>query len=228
MAKPKRSKKQPPSKNAEAPAPKNDAASMSSDEDDWEEVEEKKLDLSISKKDVEIKFDLPNVVQKQRKKKTSQDWILAFVKRCMNKNIKDRQIAIHKVHLLCLLHVGFQLNKVGSSEELQALVLSLLTFKYIKQSTLTTVDRITSLVNWINSKFTSGNNRVTLKNNGMKDIPDKESHLQQCIENEKVEQKLDLVLLHLTMFRALGLQVRFVFSIQPLSFKPPKYPEVER
>nr|XP_026691298.1 DNA repair protein complementing XP-C cells [Ciona intestinalis] len=214
----------PPSTKKEA------ASSMSSDEDDWEEVEEDKINQSnIAVKDVEIEFDLPGVVQKQRKKNSAKDWILAFVKRCMNKNIKDRQISLHKVHLVCLLSVGFQLNEVGSSEDLQALILSTLPEKFIDpQPKLMTIERLTNLLNWITSKFTKGNNAVTLKNQGMVNIGEKEKCIEKCIEIESVQQKLDLVLLCLVLFRALGLQVRFVFSVHPISFKPPKYEEVEK
>ncbi|XP_076814596.1 DNA repair protein complementing XP-C cells homolog [Clavelina lepadiformis] len=195
-----------------------------SSEDEWEEVEEKNVSIHHEKKDVEIEFDLPDVVLKQQSKKKdkTREWLMIMIKRAFNKSKRELRVNMHKTHLLCLLSIGLQTNKICNDDELKGLCLSLLPTKYIKVYAYNlTKEKISSVFNWVGETFWSKNN-VLLKNKGLCDLHKKTDSIAKIVQGTvNAEYKIDIIMIHLLVLRSLGLQARLVMSLQPLPLKIP-------
>nr|CAB3267791.1 DNA repair protein complementing XP-C cells-like [Phallusia mammillata] len=211
-----------PAKKRSAKSTKSkEVAASSEEEDDWEEVEENNLDTSQVdiQNDVEIEVDLPDVVKKQQKKKQLiKEWLETLIKRAYNKGKKEIHQKMHQAHLLCLLCVGIQTNKICNDYELQSFALSVVPVEFVEtMPKKLSMEKLTRLMKWINSSY-RGNELVE---NNLQKLPDKKAALISILEGGMASNRIDLILLHLVMYRCMGIQARLVMSLQPVSYKPP-------
>jgi len=135
----------------------------------WEDVDEAKVvdhvmdDYSAStshhrhspsKKSVEISITVPGA--KKRKKGWSQEDVMKYIKRAINRFRKDVSIKIHKVHLLTLVAHGFFRNGACNEQLIQAVLLSHVPGNFISGNKRKwDVSRLTDFLKWFQSEFSS-------------------------------------------------------------------------
>lgn len=138
-----------------------------------------------------------------KKKKGKPD-----LKAILRKRLRDTQILVEKVGLLCWLAYGFYLNRQINQSEIMASVLSLIsTSNYPKNRIdLTYLEKFTK---WFKHMFTL----EPVESNGNEQI-DKET-LLKILKEKKISNYKELVLLYIATLRALGLNCRLVISLCP-------------
>ncbi|KAL9959833.1 hypothetical protein ACROYT_G033190 [Oculina patagonica] len=157
---------------------------------------------SPSKKNVEISITVPGA--KKRKKGWSQEDVMKFIKRAVNRFRKDVFIRIHKVHLLTLIAHGFFRNGVCNEPLLQAVLLSHVPSEFLSGNKRKwDVLRLTNFLKWFQNNFSSTDDAKT---------GDKET-------DKQIAKLQNLPEVFVTILRALGFLTRLVYSLQPMSAK---------
>ena len=151
-----------------------------------------------------VKIVLPGTSLMINKKKKGKPDLKAILR----KRLRDTQILVEKVGLLCWLAYGFHLNRQINQPEIMASVLSLIsTSNYPKNRIdLTYLEKFTK---WFKHMFTL----EPVESNGNKQI-DKET-LLKILKEKKISNYKELVLLYIATLRALGLNCRLVISLCP-------------
>ncbi|KAF3420459.1 hypothetical protein E2986_07657 [Frieseomelitta varia] len=151
-----------------------------------------------------VKIILPGTSLMINKKKKGKPDLKAILR----KRLRDTQILVEKVGLLCWLAYGFHLNHQINQPEIMASVLSLIsTSNYPKKRIdLTYLEKFTK---WFKHMFTL----ESVESNGNKQI-DKET-LLKILKEKKISNYKELVLLYIATLRALGLNCRLVISLCP-------------
>ena len=178
-----------------------------SSESDWEEVKD---EPDIPKEGVEVVLKLP---QKQRKKKRFD--LQAYFDRELRRFKREVQVEIHKVHLLCLIAKGLQINALLNSETLLSLALSVLPSKQFYPNNKVTTTYCEYFTKWFNTKFvydTTYEDSISGTST--------ESKIQTLLSEGKSSSKNIIIYVFILMLRALGLKARLVISLQPLPLKP--------
>ncbi|PIK62815.1 putative DNA repair protein [Apostichopus japonicus] len=193
--------------------------SESSDEE-WEDVEDIQPGVSPKKKKqtesavssvVEIDIEMPGAAKKKRK---AYDWA-DYYRRLLNRFNKDRQIELHKIHLLCLLANGFHRNKVCNEPLLQATALSLIPPDVLKyKPKMLNTDFVYKLLFWFRKHFPV---TAALPSSSSQNYP--VFQLMQAMQNQKFSSVEEVVIVFVLCIRALGGDARLVFSLQPITWK---------
>ncbi|XP_017877259.1 DNA repair protein complementing XP-C cells homolog [Ceratina calcarata] len=160
-------------------------------------------EYTIPKDGVNIVLPGTSLMMNTRKKKKGHD-----LKAILRKRLRDSQILIEKVGLLCWLAYGFHLNRQINQPEIMSGVLSLMSScNYPKDKIdLKYLEKFTK---WFKHVFTL----QTIESNGNR-IIDKEN-LSNVLKEKKVSCYKELVLLYVATLRALGLNCRLVISLYP-------------
>ncbi|XP_021344042.1 DNA repair protein complementing XP-C cells-like [Mizuhopecten yessoensis] len=192
----------------------------SSDEDeegDWEDVQDDLSQRSPKKNQlpeggVEITIDAPQLYRKRKKKQF--DW-KQYVQRQINRFQKGVREDIHKVHLMCLLVRGMYLSRVCNYPQLTAQAISITPDEFSsRRPDSITMATLSRLVKWFKSVIRIAEGQS--EENQMKCV------LQRDFEEKRANNILELVLLFIVLLRSMGLDVRLVMSLQPMSSKPSK------
>lgn len=156
----------------------------------------------IPKEGVQITLPGTSLMLK-KKKRGGQD-----LKALLRRRLRANEILIEKVGLLCWLAYGFYLNWQVNQPEVMATSLSLIsTSRYPKNRVdLSYLEKFTK---WFRSVFTF----ETVESNGNKHI--NKDALLKIIEEKKISDYRELVLLYIAALRALGLNCRLVISLSP-------------
>lgn len=197
---------------------------------DWEEVDEmegvdevKEL-LSESQavkakpEGVQIELDAPDVMWgvRRRKRRTEEEMIEDYLRKSVNKSIKEVYENMHKVHLLCLFAHGRYVNQTMNSDILLGAALSIITDKNAYPPKRLDMNYLEKFTNWFSRK-------ITLKPENMEDdywsLP-LETLLCKRFEIKKAHSNREFVYMFIVICRALGMKVRLVLSLQPMSWKP--------
>ena len=206
------------------PTAKEPATSSGSEDEDWEEVDEKQPILD--EKPVELDFALPAAVVKQHSKKEKKRqkikcWLEMYMKRIFNNNIKEIQYLKHKTHLLCLLANGMLLNEICNNETLLCLALSIVPSETVMKNKVSE-QYIKNILLWIRDNFGKS---FDLKSSGMMMLSSKIQRLIEVLQRTDLKKnslnRIDWIMLHVLFFRSLGVMTRFVFSLDPVPHKPP-------
>ncbi|XP_074609302.1 DNA repair protein complementing XP-C cells homolog isoform X2 [Acropora palmata] len=157
---------------------------------------------SPSKKNVEISITMPG--SKKKKKGWDQEEIMKCVKRAVNRFKKETIVNVHKVHLLTLVAHGIFRNGICNDQLLQAYFLSHVPGNFLSGNKRKwDVAQLTSFLQWFQNKFSSVEEVRTGDQQGEKKIA--------------VVGNLSEILV--ALLRGLGLLVRLVYSLQPISIK---------
>ncbi|KAI5702624.1 hypothetical protein M8J75_002241 [Diaphorina citri] len=181
--------------------------------ENYEEESPKESDYKIPDK-VEITLDLPNAGKK--KKKAGFD-LEAALKRRLNLVKKENQVFVHKVHLLCLLSHGFHLNKSLNCENLIGVALSLIPSKHCYPPKHADISYLENFISWFCKKI-SIEDPTNVKFNV--DCTTITNHLILCFNEHKANNKIDLILMFITVMRSLGMKCRLMINLQPEPLKP--------
>ena len=181
------------------------------EDDDDEEVEEAKplVEYTIPKEGVNITLPGTSMMMFNRNKKRGVN-LDEMLRKKMNQKLRSNQVFIHKVGLLCWLAHGIHLNKQINDPEVLSTALSLVPsasypkgrvdLKYLEQFT-----------KWFKNQF-----KIEFKD--IQDGVRKETLLIRLNE-KKVHNYRELVLLYAAALRAIGLNCRIVVSLCPPALK---------
>ncbi|XP_041459936.1 DNA repair protein complementing XP-C cells homolog isoform X2 [Lytechinus variegatus] len=208
---------------------KEEDADISSDESEWEEVEDTPINeigepmLTPSPKkandqevSLEIDIDLPGKSQAGKKKKREYNWANYFQWQ-VNKYNKERQLLLHKSHLVLLLTSSFHSNKICNQIELQCLALSIIPSELVsKRPKQLNINYLTKILGWFKNSF-------KIKSDLKEDLTASlERILPLMFEKRQAASERQLVHMFAIILRCLGVDVRLIFSLQPLTFKAKK------
>ncbi|XP_060076866.1 DNA repair protein complementing XP-C cells-like [Ylistrum balloti] len=189
----------------------------SEDEGGWEDVQDDPSQRSPKKNQlpeggVEITIDAPELFKKRKKKQF--DW-KQYVQRQINRFQKGVREDIHKVHLMCLLVRGMYLNRLCNCPHLTAQAISITPDEFSsRHPNSITMATLSKMVEWFKS--------VIAINEGQSEKEEMAHVLQKDFEEKRTNNLFEFVLLFIILLRSMGLEVRLVMSLQPLSSKPVK------
>ncbi|XP_043259164.1 DNA repair protein complementing XP-C cells homolog [Colletes gigas] len=151
-----------------------------------------------------IKITLPgtsSIVNK--KKKGNQD-----LKSLLRRRLRANQILVEKVGLLCWIAYGFYLNQQVNQPEVMSTTLSLITMNNYPKKRIDLV-YLEKFTKWFKHIFTF----EFVENNSDKHI--NTESLLKVLQEKKISDYRELVLLYVAAMRALGLNCRLVVSLCP-------------
>ena len=121
---------------------------------------------------------------------------------------------MHKVHLLCYLAFGMNLNSILNNDLILASVLSLLPSKKIYPVNKVCLDYLGQMVKWYskNIKLDAIDNDLNLDT--LQDI------LLAEIVDRKTQSSYRCIFIFISLLRAIGIRCRLVISFQCISLKP--------
>lgn len=177
---------------------KNTTENIAKNEEDAESSNE----YTIPKDGVKIILPNTNLIINKRKK-GKQD-----LKAILRKRLKESQILIEKVGLLCWLAYGFYLNRQINLPEILTGVLSLISESNYPKNRID-LSYLEKFTRWFKHIFIF----ESVESNADKKI-DKET-LLKIVKEKKISNYKELVLLYIATLRALGLNCRLVISLCP-------------
>lgn len=177
---------------------KNTIENIAKNEEDAESSNE----YTIPKDGVKITLPSTNLIINKRKK-GKQD-----LKAILRKRLKESQILIEKVGLLCWLAYGFYLNQQINLPEILTGVLSLISESNYPNNRID-LSYLEKFTKWFKRIFIF----ESVESNANKKI-DKET-LLKIVKEKKISNYKELVLLYIATLRALGLNCRLVISLCP-------------
>ncbi|XP_076468748.1 DNA repair protein complementing XP-C cells homolog [Babylonia areolata] len=200
------------------PVPKNRVTGDSTEESDWEEVEDYKqspVKSQIPDAPVEITINDPTMMRKKRKKKEF-DW-RAYVQRKIKRMAREIQIEMHKVHLLCLLSHGMQQNAACSDVTVCATALSVVPPSRLQKDVAFYDDEtLVYLLKWFRATFCLSASGGAKSSCSLVTA----AQLVKVIQDGSASESRLLVMVLAAILRAMGFNVRLVISLQPLPLKP--------
>ncbi|XP_030378291.1 DNA repair protein complementing XP-C cells homolog [Scaptodrosophila lebanonensis] len=199
-------------------------AENDTDDSEWEEVagaidEESDCDVTPNVSgDLEIHVDLPSR-HANKEKKTQHDLELAL-KRRMNRDIKDKQLLLHKVSLMCLIARSYKYNRLLGHTSLMQAALKLLPSKnaYPTQRG-TELKYLQSFVTWFKTavKLTTPNLYPEKTSKSKTGIIDE---LLAQIKRKEARCKQDMIFIFIVLARGMGMHCRLIVNMQPLPLRP--------
>ncbi|XP_064548271.1 DNA repair protein complementing XP-C cells homolog [Drosophila montana] len=202
------------------------AAGGDSDDSDFEEVaddqEEDDADAATPNVsgDLEIHVGLPGRTL-TKEQKTQHELELAL-KRRMNRDIKDRQLLMHKVSLLCLIARSLKYNRLLADTSLMQAALKLLPsrnayptekgveLKYL-QSFVTwfkTAIKLLSQDLYAANATAAGSRRAIIE------------QLLAQIKRKEARCKQDMIFIFIILARGMGMNCRLIVNLQPMALRP--------
>lgn len=169
--------------------------------------------------DLEIHVGLPS--RHLSKEQKTQHELEMALKRRMNRDIKDRQLLLHKVSLLCLISRSIQYNRLlGSSPELMQATLKLLPSKNAYPTERgVELKYLQSFVTWF---------KTAIKLLSQDLYPIKTGKTRRAIIEELLGQvrrkearcKQDMIFIFIILARGMGMNCRLICNLQPMALRP--------
>lgn len=169
-------------------------------------------------KDIQITVDNTAVRQLTRHQKKAID-LEACLKRRLNREIKLKQVVLHKASVLCWIAHGNHINRILNNTTLMEMCLKLLPSKNAYPKGDTDVKYYHMVTEWFHSLFQLKSDKLYCP---LKKLPPKTHSLALQIQSKKIISKCDFVLLFVTMLRSLGIQCRLVINFAVPPQQPPQ------
>jgi len=155
-----------------------------------------------------------------KEQKTQHELELAL-KRRLNRDIKDRQLLMHKVSLMCQIARSLKYNRLlGESDALMKAALKLLPSQNSYPTERgTELKYLQSLVTWFKTavKLLSPNLYSEQSADSKNSIL--ESLLEQ-IKRKEARCKQDMIFIFVVLARGMGMHCRLIVNLQPLPLRP--------
>ncbi|XP_033156407.1 DNA repair protein complementing XP-C cells homolog isoform X3 [Drosophila mauritiana] len=186
-------------------------ADLSSDQDDGETP-------NISG-DLEIRVGLEGL-RPTKEQKTQHELEMAL-KRRLNRDIKDRQILLHKVSLMCQIARSLKYNRLLSeSDSLMQATLKLLPSRNAYPTERgTELKYLQSFVTWFKTSIKLlSPNLYSAQSPAMK-----EAILEALLEQVKRKEarcKQDMIFIFIALARGMGMHCRLIVNLQPMPLRP--------
>lgn len=169
-------------------------------------------------KDIQITVGSTVAQRMTRDQKKAIDLEACF-KRRLNRDIKQKQVWLHKSSVLCWIAHGNYINRVLNNMTLMEMCVKLLPSKNAYPKGDTDVKYYHMVTDWFHSLFQLKSDKLYCP---LKRLPPKTLSLAVQIQSKKVISKCDFVLLFVTMLRSLGLQCRLVINFAVPPQQPPQ------
>ncbi|KAG1663188.1 DNA repair protein complementing XP-C cells [Nymphon striatum] len=186
----------------------------SSDDNEWEEVDESKdigsYNPIIPQDGIDIMLALPAELQKKsRTKKSYEELFRDYCNMLKRRIVKRNHLNLHKVNLLCLIGRSFYVTDVTFSLLTKGLVMSIIPKDIQKLSHKFNLKNVNLILSWLHSQFqiTDLNDSETL-----------EEVFLSSFSTFKVPANV-FVYFFAALVSYLGLECRIVFSYQPVPIK---------
>lgn len=153
----------------------------------------------------------------EREKRTID--LEACLKRRMNRDIKEKQVYLHKTSVLCWTAHGNYINRVLNNIQLMEMCLKLLPSKSAYPKGDTDLKYFHMITDWFHTVFQLKSKQLYCD---LKRLPPKTTSLALQIKSKAVICKCDFVLLFVTMLRAIGIQCRLVINYAVPPLRPPQ------
>lgn len=143
----------------------------------------------------------------------------ACLKRRLNREIKLKQVILHKASVLCWVAHGNYINRILNNMTLMEMCIKLLPSKNAYPKGDTDVKYYHMVTEWFHALFQLKSDKLYCP---LKKLPPKTLSLALQIQSKKVVSKCDFVLLFVTMLRSLGIQCRLVINFAVPPQQPPQ------
>lgn len=143
----------------------------------------------------------------------------ACLKRRLNRDIKQKQVYLHKTSVVCWIAHGNYINRILNNMTLMEMCLKLLPSKNAYPKGDTDVKYYHMITEWFSTIFKLASDKLYCP---LKRLPAKTISLALQIQSKKAISKCDYVLLFVTMLRALGIQCRLVINLAVPPQQPPQ------
>lgn len=145
--------------------------------------------------------------------------IEACLKRRLNRDIKERQVYLHKASVLCWIAHGNYINRILNDLTLMEISLKLLPSKNAYPKGDTDINYYKMFTDWFHQLFQLKSDKLY---SGLKGLTKKRLSLALQLQTKKIISKSDFVQLFVIMLRSIGIQCRLVinFAVPPL--RPPQ------
>lgn len=153
-----------------------------------------------------------------REKKKALD-MEALLKRRMNRDIREKQVYLHKVSLLGWIAHGNYVNRIINSSELMKMCLKHLPSNNSYPSGDTELKYFLSFTKWFHGFFELKSKKMYCE---LRTLPPKHQSLSLQIHEKHAISKHDYVLIYATMLRAIGIQCRVVINMPVAPLRPPQ------
>ncbi len=193
-----------------------------SDEDSDEEKEEETQEEQAKKEDssdikgVEVTVSLPG--GKGGKKKRDHSTAFAdYIRREVNRNIRENQLMMHQAHIVCLVaHVRY-LSATCATTLLKAVALSVTPAAHLNTADKATPVRLTQLLSWFRSAVSVLDSGAAAAERFPRPLI---GHLTKAFQRHEAQSGEDLVLMFLLVTRAMGWRARLVHNFVCVPQKP--------
>lgn len=157
-------------------------------------------------------------MKRKTKEELSQLEREAAFKRQMNRGIRERQIYLHKVHVMAWLGYGIRVNRTLNNLSLMNIALKLLPSKNSYPDGPTCIKYFESFTKWFKTKIDlkSKNTYCSLAK-----LPPLATSLALQIRSCKAICYKDMVFIFVTLLRAMDVQCRIVMNFQTVPKRPP-------
>lgn len=166
----------------------------------------------------DIQITVGDEIVRREKTKKAID-LEACIKRRLNREIKERQIFVHKASFLGWVSHGNYINRFLNNQFIMELCLKLLPSKNAYPDGDTDTKYFTSFTKWFNSVFELKSKKMYCD---FKPLPPKLKSLALQIQSKKIICKKDYVLVFVSMLRAIGIQCRLVLNLPVAPLRPPQ------
>ncbi|XP_016953259.1 DNA repair protein complementing XP-C cells homolog [Drosophila biarmipes] len=196
------------------------------DDSDFEEVAD--ADLSSDENDsgtpnisgdLEIHVGLQGL-RPTKEQKTQHELELAL-KRRLNRDIKDRQLLMHKVSLMCQIARSLKYNRLlGESDALMQAALKLLPSRNSYPTERgTELKYLQSLVTWFKTAVKLLSPNLYSEQSADSKNAILESLLEQ-IKRKEARCKQDMIFIFVVLARGMGMHCRLIVNLQPMPLRP--------
>lgn len=169
-------------------------------------------------KDIQITIGNNVVRGMSRDKKKALD-LEACLKRRLNREIKDKQVIYHRVSVLSWIGHGNHINRILNNMRLMEMCLKLLPSKNSYPDGDTEMKYFISLTKWFSGLFHLKSAKPYC---ALKGLSNKILSLALQINTKQVICKTDLVLIFVSLLRAIGIQCRLVINFAVAPLRPPQ------
>ncbi|XP_034479609.1 DNA repair protein complementing XP-C cells homolog [Drosophila innubila] len=197
------------------------AAGADTDDSEFEEVADDNADEDTTPNvsgDLEIHVGIPS--RHPTKEEKTQLELENALKRRMNRDIKDRQLLMHKVSLLCCIARSIKYNRILGDSALMQESLKLLPSKNAYPTERgVELKYLQSFITWfkVAVKLQSPDLYPTKSASSKRGII--EDILQQ-MKRKEARCKQDMIFIFIALARSMGMNCRLIVNLQPMALKP--------
>lgn len=200
----------PPTAMAKRTKRRHDSAA---DSDDWEEVEATAANETTAATDgvlITLTGDGPLLKPKADR---TQEHLEASLKRKLNRLQKERQLILHKVHVLCLIGHGNHVNRILNDTVLMELALSFMPSKNCYPKDRTDKEYFGQIMKWYKGQMVLKKTPVETERLSI-------DSLTTQFKSKLANSKKEFIMMFVVLLRAIGIQCRFVINFRPLPIRP--------